>query len=239
MRATDRGDAVGATIKHIVKCTKAALEAFRRVCQVDTGFAFFFNKTNNFVNQRMRAFEVQNPGRTRIEFGVYFGHRDKFYLLSRATTSTMCVLMELSIEAYASIAAELDTSGDDRNEILARHKLDEEQWDDIDTEWQERLSADLDGDSDGVPQLLATYTAAYQQAQRVMGPPISLVEFAHVIRFFQASGDLQAALTKVGVTLTAYLRSNEYWMQRLTEDPDEEQRFHEALRREETTGDRS
>jgi hypothetical protein len=142
----------------------------------------------------------------------------------------MCVLMELSIEAYASVAAELDAATDDRNEILTRLGLDEDAWDEIDTEWQQRLSADLEGDDDGVPMLIATYTTAYQNAQRALGPPIPLVEFARVIRLFQASGDLQAALVKVGVTLAEYLRSNDHWTKRLTENPDEERQFYEALR---------
>lgn len=142
----------------------------------------------------------------------------------------MCVSMDLSIEAYASLMAELDTTSDERDEVLARHGLDEEQWDEIDTDWQKRLTAELEGDEDGVPLLVATYAAAYQHALRSRDPPISLAEFARVLKFFQASGDLQAALAKAGVTLADYLRSNEYWTHRMAREPDEEQRFYAALR---------
>jgi hypothetical protein len=138
--------------------------------------------------------------------------------------------MDLDLEAYATVMAELAAAGEARAEVLARRGLDEVRWDAIDTRWQERLSEALAEDSDGVPALLAAYTAAYEAAQRALAPPISLEQFARVTRLLQATGDLHAALAKVGVTLSDFVRSNEHWSRRMAEDPAEERRFQDALR---------
>lgn len=138
--------------------------------------------------------------------------------------------MDLELEAYAILMAELAAAGDARTAILARRGLDEERWEAIDAGWQARLSEALVDDVDGVPALLATYTAAYQTAQRALAPPLPLEQFARVTRLLQATGDVQAALAKVGVTLSEFVRSSEHWSRRIAEDPAEERRFQQALR---------
>ncbi|MDI1443574.1 hypothetical protein [Polyangium sp. 6x1] len=138
--------------------------------------------------------------------------------------------MDLDLEAYATVMAELAAAGSARDEVLARRGLSEERWEAIDAHWQERLTEALAEDDDGVPALLAAYTAAYEVAQRALAPPIPLERFARITRLLQATGDLQAALAKVGVTLADYARSNEHWSRRMAEDPDDERRFQAALR---------
>ncbi|UQA55437.1 hypothetical protein [Polyangium aurulentum] len=138
--------------------------------------------------------------------------------------------MDLDLEAYATVMAELAAAGDARTEVLARHGLDEDRWDAIDSHWQERLSEALAEEAEGIPALLAAYTAAYAAAQRALTPPMPLEQFARVTRLLQATGDLQAALAKVGVTLSDFVRSNEHWSRRMAEDPAEERRFQDALR---------
>ncbi|MDC3956959.1 hypothetical protein KEG38_24070 [Polyangium jinanense] len=138
--------------------------------------------------------------------------------------------MDLDLETYAAVMAELAAAGEARAEVLARRGLDEESWEGIDAHWQERLTEALAEEGEGVPALLAAYTAAYQAAQSALAPPISLERFARITRLLQATGDLQAALAKVGATLADYVRSNEHWSRRMTEDPAEERRFREALR---------
>lgn len=138
--------------------------------------------------------------------------------------------MELSLEAYAMLMAELDAAGENRDVILAKHGLDEDQFDEIDTVWQDRLSAESMALDDGVSPLLATYAALYQQAQQNLGGQVSLETFARVTRFFQTTGDLEQALGKMGISFAAYIRSNAYWTKKMAEDPDAERRFHEALR---------
>src|SRR5439155_19594032 len=116
-----------------------------------------------------------------------------------------------------------------RAEVLARHGLDEDRWTAIDDHWQDRLSEAMDEEGDGVAQLISDYAAAYEAAQRGLAPRITIEQFARVTRLFSASGDVRAALVKVGVTLADYVRASEHWSRRMAEDPELEERFHRAL----------
>jgi hypothetical protein len=126
--------------------------------------------------------------------------------------------------------AELAAAGEAREAVLARHGLDEERWDAIDTAWQARLSEALADEGDGVPAILSDFAAAYEAAQRALAPPITLEQFARVTRLLAASGDLPAALAGADVSLGAYLRGSEHWSRRLAEEPETERRFEAALR---------
>jgi hypothetical protein len=152
------------------------------------------------------------------------------YPLSRARVEYDTQRVDLTIEAYAAVMAELASAGEARAEALARRGLDEAAWEKIDNHWQARLSEALDQDDDGGATVLSTYAAAYEAAQRSLAPPISLDQFAQVTRLLSASGDLRASLSKVGVTLADYVRGSEHWSRQLAEDPDLERRFEDVLR---------
>lgn len=138
--------------------------------------------------------------------------------------------VDLGVRAYATVMAELlSAPGEARAAVLARHGLDEEGWAELDVHWQARLSEAMDADGDEVPEVLSSYAAAYEEAQRTQAPPISIEQFARVTRLFQASGDVTAALAKVGVTMADYVRASEHWSRRMVEDAELERRFHDAL----------
>jgi hypothetical protein len=139
------------------------------------------------------------------------------------------MLVDLTIEAYAEVMAELAAAGDARAEVLARHGLDEARWDAVDARWQERLFAALDEEGDGVAELVSAHAAAYAAAQRAVAPAISLERFAEVTRLLHASGDLRASLSRVGVSLADYVRGSEHWSGRIATDPELERRFEDAL----------
>jgi hypothetical protein len=139
--------------------------------------------------------------------------------------------VDVTIEEYAALMAELAAAGDRRAAVLARHGLDEDGWAAIDAHWQDALSAALDEEGDGVADLVSRHAAAYQAAQQALSKPVSLEQLAQVTRLLQASGDLRASLAKVGVTLAEYLRGTEHWSRRIATDPAIERLFHEALRR--------
>ena len=138
--------------------------------------------------------------------------------------------MDLDIQAYAALVAALARAGDSRAEVLGRHGLDEASWDTIDSEWQTRLSEAWSEDGDGVPDLIARFSAAYAAAQRAMCEPMPLEQFAEVTRLLQASGDLRASLAKVGAELADYVRAAEHWPKRMAEDPALERQFDEVLK---------
>lgn len=138
--------------------------------------------------------------------------------------------MDLDVEAYAALMAELAAAGDARAAVLARHGLDEASWEAVDTRWQDRLSDSIDVDDDGVPEIVSRYAAAYAAAQRSFGELISVEQFARVTRLLGATGDLRAALARTGVKMADFVRGSEHWSRRIAEDPEVEQRFEEALR---------
>ncbi|WP_437586347.1 hypothetical protein [Sorangium sp. So ce1000] len=140
--------------------------------------------------------------------------------------------MVLDLETYVTVMAQLAASGGAQAEVLARHGLDEARWDAADAHWQALLSDALANEHEGIPALLATCTAAYQAGSRAAAPPISLEQFAQVTSLLHETGDVQAALAKVGVTLAEYVRGSEHWSPRMAEDPGAERRFHAALRGE-------
>ena len=137
--------------------------------------------------------------------------------------------MTLTIEVYAQVMAELAAAGEARASVLARHGLDESSWAAIDDHWQAALSAALDADDDGIPEILSVYAAAYEAAQRALGPPISIEQFAQVTRLLHAGADVRAALARVGVTLADYVRGSEHWSRQLAGDPEIERRFNDVV----------
>jgi hypothetical protein len=138
--------------------------------------------------------------------------------------------VDRSLKAHAEVMAELAAGREPREETLERHGLDEARWEELDALWQERLSAALEGDDDGVAELVSAHAAAYEAARRALAPPISLEQLAQVTRLLQASGDLGASLSKVGVSLADYVRGTEHWSRQLATDPSLERRFAEVLR---------
>jgi muconolactone delta-isomerase len=139
--------------------------------------------------------------------------------------------MELDVETYATVMAELVHAGEARAEVLARRGLSEDQWDVIDSHWQERLFNADDDDESGVSPLLTAYARAYESAQKTLGPTISLEEFAEATRLLQATGDLRASLHRVGITFGDYIRGNEHWSRKIVLDKDLEGRFMAILGR--------
>lgn len=139
--------------------------------------------------------------------------------------------MDLDVEAYARVMAELAAAGEARADVLAAHGLDEDRWSTIDTHWQDRLSEALDDESDGAPPLIAAYASAYEAAQRSLSPLIPLEQFAQVTRLLHATGDLRAALARTGVAFSDYVRGSEHWSRQITADPEVERRFEAALRK--------
>jgi len=139
--------------------------------------------------------------------------------------------MELDVETYATVMAELVHAGEARAEVFARRGLTEEQWDEIDSHWQDRLFNAEDEDENGVSPLLTAYARAYESAQRSLGPTISLQQFAEATRLLHATGDLRASLVRVGITFADYIRGNEHWSRKIVLDKDLERQFSAILGR--------
>lgn len=138
--------------------------------------------------------------------------------------------MELDLEAYAVLAAMMAAAPERRDHLLKEHGLDEEQWEAIDDHWQDMLSEAMDDDDgDGVPALIAQFTAASSRAREQLSVPLGLELYAQITRQLQATGDLTATLAKAGVSLAAYTHASEHWNRSIVLDPELERRFVSAL----------
>lgn len=157
--------------------------------------------------------------------------------------------MEIDVETYAQIMAELVHAGETRDEVLTRRGLTEEAWDEVDSYWQARLFEGDDENEQGfgaqgaagnpesqmfnqeVSPLLTAYAKAFEAAQRTLGSAISLEQFAETTRLLQATGDLRASLLRVGITFADYIRGSEHWSRKIVLDKDLERRFAAILGR--------
>lgn len=137
----------------------------------------------------------------------------------------------MELEVYARIMVELAAAEGERASVLARHGLDEDSWHQIDDAFQDRLSEAMDTyDGDGVPELVARYAKAYEDAQREGGPVMSIETFARVMKILEATSDLRAALARSGTTLSEYVRATEHYSRRFAHEPELAEAYEEALR---------
>ncbi len=133
------------------------------------------------------------------------------------------------IEAYATLRAQLASDADQRDELLAQHDLDEELWDALDEQWQDKLSDQLETGAT-IPDLIIRYNQAFTDAQRDgPGQPLSLERFAEATRALQNTLEPQKALEKLGIALPEFLKANQVWAPRLASDPAMAKRFTELL----------
>jgi hypothetical protein len=141
--------------------------------------------------------------------------------------------LRIDVKTYASIAEELSRDGADRAAILASHGLDEDDWTTIEAHWQERLSTSMDGEleTQGVPELLSQYSAAFAKAQQAQGQGevISLERFAEATRVIAHMRDAQQALAQIGMPLSQFLAANQKWCIKMAMDPELAEKFRKIL----------
>ncbi len=140
---------------------------------------------------------------------------------------------EFDIEAYATVCVAL-AEGRPRDVVLREHDLDEGSWAALDQYWQDRLSRAMNEDTEGVPPLVAAYSAAFERARakvRAGQPILSIERFADATREIQLRGDPTSALQRVGVTLMDFLRANEHWTARMMKEPEMLEIFRKRLQR--------
>ncbi|MEZ4296124.1 MAG: hypothetical protein R3B70_14220 [Polyangiaceae bacterium] len=85
----------------------------------------------------------------------------------------------------------------------------------------------MDGDG-GVSPVLERFSTAFAEAQRRLGPPMSLEAFAEVTGLVRGGVELLRALAKVGAPLHAYVQGSAHWAGRMAREPETAARF-EAL----------
>ncbi|MGZ3419349.1 MAG: hypothetical protein ACXWUG_08810 [Polyangiales bacterium] len=139
----------------------------------------------------------------------------------------------LSPDDFAKIALAL-ASATDRAEVLASFGLDEERWAALESDFQERLSGGLAAHpetDDGAPPEIELIARAFSSESRDSGEPLPFDLYVEVTRAMQ-KGDVTHALTNAKLDLPSYLRAHEYWVRRMTREPELTQRFIDQLNRQ-------
>ena len=132
------------------------------------------------------------------------------------------------VEGYAQIAAAL-AAADDREQVLQTHGLTEEQWEEIDSVWQARLSEAVDTfDDDGVPELVSRFSDAYSRAGEATAV-LPFDKFLEVTRALQRSQDVLRTLQSHQVTFAMFTRANQYWAVKISTDVNLAERLRKAL----------
>ena len=141
--------------------------------------------------------------------------------------------LDIDVERYAAISAELSRDGADRAAILGAHGLDESDWETVEAYWQSRLSTAMDGDleQEGVPEVLSQYSAAFAQAHAAQsdGDVVSLERFAEATRHMANTSDVQQSLKQLGMTLSEFLKANQHWCVKMVTDPALAERFRKII----------
>lgn len=134
------------------------------------------------------------------------------------------------VERYAEITAALADS-EDRAAVLASYGLTEETWDEIDAQWQERLSSAVDAfDDDGVPELVSAFSDAYARAREKLTVDVmELDQFIAVTRALQQSQDVLKTLRDHNVTFADFTRANQHWTVKIANDATLAEKLRRAL----------
>lgn len=125
----------------------------------------------------------------------------------------------VDLRGCAMIAAELADGAQARGAVLARHRLDELRWANIEKTWMLRLAAAmLAGDH----ALAQDYDALLSEAQGALHagePGLELDAYVAIMARLEAGYASSRALTEAGVTAAAFARAQKSWATRLSRDP--------------------
>ncbi|MEZ4447385.1 MAG: hypothetical protein R3B72_50380 [Polyangiaceae bacterium] len=135
----------------------------------------------------------------------------------------------VDLERYAQIAAELAEQPRARNEVLARHELNELRWLEIEKTWLLRVAT---GALAGDPSLGQAIDQAFIAAQDAVGggePARPLADYARIVARLESGEALTPTLAAEGLSLADWSRLSRAWSGRIAADP-EVARAYEAAR---------
>jgi hypothetical protein len=122
---------------------------------------------------------------------------------------------DLSIERYATIAAELARRGADRAAVLRAHDLVEVSWHVVDQHFRDALA---DEKERGESALADAFDAAYLSAEERRRPPVGVAEYAR-IQVALERGEVGRVLAGLALELGDLMRLQRVWGKRLAVSP--------------------
>lgn len=121
--------------------------------------------------------------------------------------------MDVGVERYATIAAQLSERRASRADVLGAHGLSEARFAEIERRWTAALD---DEDRRGGHALRDAYDAAYVKEWEAHRRPFELADYAR-LTVAAERGHLAAALDSLGIRRTLWVRLKRVWARRLAE----------------------
>lgn len=135
--------------------------------------------------------------------------------------------MNLTLEAYAALLAELTLGREPREAILARWALDEASWEAIDREMQAVLDVEA-AEGEDVPEPVRRFSSAFETALGEATTAEMPFEAYRVLTHRFRRGEDAAALAQSGLLdLGRYLRAHRYWVKAMLADDTLRRRFED------------
>lgn len=138
-------------------------------------------------------------------------------------------LPPITLEVYAALLAELGRAAGERERVLARHSLTEDDWERVDLHYQTLLEEEDDEEEEGVPPAVARFSEAFTRSGTSQSPELGFEQYAEVVRLVQRGLDVSRVLEQRGISVVAYLEAHTHYVQRILAEPELRQHFERLL----------
>lgn len=124
---------------------------------------------------------------------------------------------KLDLDTYARLLAKFATDNSMRESLLQTHALSEDEWEEVDEYWQDRLGEDPE-DEEQVSPLMARFSQIFTETQlQLAGVELALDRYVEILRQMQSGRELHKVLAEERVALNDYLKAHAHWTRRSLE----------------------
>ncbi|MCA9646408.1 MAG: hypothetical protein H6718_30050 [Polyangiaceae bacterium] len=124
---------------------------------------------------------------------------------------------KLDLDTYARLLAKFAADSSARESLLMTHSLTEDDWEEIDEYWQDRLAEDGETEDEMNP-LITRFSEVFTETQlQLAGVELELDRYVEILRQVQGGRELHKVLADERVPLNDYLKAHAHWTKRSLE----------------------
>lgn len=121
---------------------------------------------------------------------------------------------KLDLDTYARLLAKFAADNSMRESLLETHSLSEDDWEETDEYWQDRLAEDAP-EEDQVNPLIARFSQVFTETQlQLAAVELDLDRYVEILRQVQSGRELHKVLAEDRVSLSEYLKAHAHWTRR-------------------------
>ncbi len=136
---------------------------------------------------------------------------------------------KLDLDTYARLLAKFAADNSAREALLETHSLTEEDWEETDEYWQDRLAEDAI-EEDQVNPLITRFSEVFTETQlQLAGTELGLEQYVEILRQVQSGRELHKVLAEERVLLNDYLKAHAHWTRRSLESEQVRDDLHAKL----------